>query len=162
VTIRLILAAMLLSFAAPALAGPPATLADAEFITGAWVGEGIAGAEAGETWSPAAGGQMVGHFYQLQTDGAVMFYELITLAPDGEGSLVMRLKHFAPDLAGWEAQEAEAAEAFPLTAVGEDRLEFSGLIYQLLEDGSLKVSVVTQTSSGDPETLEFLFRRAAD
>ena len=143
----------------PALAGPAATLADAAWLEGAWAGEGIGGAPAGEAWSAAAGGQMVGHFWQATGDGGVMFYEIITLGPDGQGSLVMRLKHFGPDLAGWEAQEAVAAEVFPLTAIAPGRLEFSGLVYALQDDGSLLVSVVVGTANGRQDRLEFRFRR---
>ena len=156
-----LLAALLALLPVPALAGPAATLADAAWLEGAWQGEGIGGAPAGEAWSAAAGGQMVGHFWQQTGDGGVMFYELITLAPDGAGSLVMRLKHFGPDLAGWEGQAADEAEVFPLTAVTPGRLEFSGLAYTLQGDGSLLVSVVVGSADGSRETLEFRFRRVA-
>lgn len=153
----LVLAALLLP--EPAVAGPPATLADAAWLVGDWEGEGIGGAMAGETWSASAGAQMAGHFRQTTADGGVMFYELMTLAPDGAGSLVLRLKHFGPDLAGWEGQGADQAEVFALTAVAPGRLEFSGLAYALLADGSLLISVVVGNTDGSRETLEFRFRR---
>lgn len=154
-----LLAALLALLSVPALAGPSATLADAAWLEGAWRGEGIGSAPAGEAWSAAAGGQMVGHFWQETGDGAVMFYELITLSTDGEGSLVMRLKHFGSDLAGWEGEGPDEAESFQLTAVAPGRLEFSGLVYALQDDGSLLVSVVTANADGSRETLEFRFRR---
>lgn len=154
-----IFSVLLVLLPVPALAGPTATLADAAWLEGSWQGEGIGGAPAGEAWSAAAGGQMVGHFWQETNEGAVMFYELITLSADGEGSLAMRLKHFGPDLAGWEGQGPDEAESFPLTAVAPGRLEFSGLVYALQDDGSLLVSVVVANADGSRDTLEFRFRR---
>jgi hypothetical protein len=144
---------------APKPAPKPAPIDTAAWLEGEWTGQGIGGAPAGETWS-RAGGQMVGHFWQLADDGSVMFYELITLAAADTGGLVMRLKHFGADLAGWEAQGAEAAESFPLTAWQDGRLDFSGLTYQRDGADGLIVRVVVQASAETQETLEFRFRRA--
>ena len=94
-----------------AYAAPPATLADVAWLQGSWEGEGIEGAPALEAYAPAAGGQMVGHFRQLNKDGTVMFYELITIVEEG-GSLAYRLKHFNADLTGWE--EKGKVVSFPL------------------------------------------------
>jgi hypothetical protein len=157
---RALLLAAALVLPAPALADPAATLADATWLEGAWVGEGIGGAPAGEVWSAAAGGQMVGHFWQATADDRVMFYELMMLASDGTGSLVLRLKHFGPDLAGWEGQAADQATAFPLTAMSPGRLDFPGLTYAMQPDGMLLVSVVVANADGSRATLPFRFRRA--
>ena len=43
-------------------------------------------------WAEPAGGTMVGMFRWLQA-GAVRFYELLTVEPEGDG-LVWRIKHF--------------------------------------------------------------------
>ena len=83
---------------------PAATIADMEWLAGSWEGAGIGGNPAGETFSFAGDGQMVGHFWQQDGSGGIAFYELITIVPDGD-SLVMRLKHFNGDLAGWEEKE---------------------------------------------------------
>lgn len=138
-----------------AFAAPAATLADLSWLQGNWEGEGIEGAPALEAYAPAAGGQMVGHFRQLNKDGSVMFYELITIVEEG-GSLTYRLKHFNADLTGWE--EKDKVVSFPLTDRKGDRLDFSGLVYERTGKDSMTASVKV-TEGGSQETLVFRFRR---
>lgn len=149
--------ALLAACSVPAWAGPPATLDEIAWLTGSWAGTGIAGAPAGETYSAPAGGQMAGHFWQLAPGGEVQFYELITIVPDGD-SLTMRLKHFGPDLGGWEGQPGSEAVEFPLTARDGDRWEFSGLIYQRIAPDALRIEVPISRSDGSNDTLVFDFR----
>ncbi|MEN7537958.1 DUF6265 family protein [Aurantiacibacter flavus] len=139
----------------PAIAGPPAELADLSWLEGQWVGDGIAGAEAGETWIAAGTAQLGGHFYQLAPNGDVMFYELMTIVPDGEGSLALVLKHFNADLSGWESKSATDAERFPLVALGDRKVTFGGLIYELGNDGVLHISVPIEDDAGEAQTLTF-------
>jgi len=153
-SLNLALAVMLLT-PATALAAPAATLADLAWLQGSWEGEGIAGAPALESYSAPAGGQMVGHFRQMRADGMVMFYEIITIVEQG-GSLAYRLKHFNPDLTGWE--EKDEVEAFPLTARSADRFEFSGLVYERTGPDAMTASVVVE-EKGKRDTLVFRFRR---
>lgn len=140
---------------ASAFAAPPASLADISWLQGSWEGEGIEGAPALEAYAPAAGGQMVGHFRQLDKDGSVMFYELITIVEDG-GSLAYRLKHFNADLTGWE--EKDKVVSFPLTDRKGDRLDFSGLVYERTGKDTMTASVQVN-EGGKTETLVFRFRR---
>lgn len=139
-----------------AQAAPPASLGDLAWLQGSWEGEGIGGAPALEAYSPATGGQMVGHFRQMKADGTVMFYELITIVEEG-GSLAYRLKHFNPDLTCWE--EKGEVEAFPLTARAGDRFDFSGLVYERTGKDSMTATVVIEGDGGKQETLVFRFRR---
>jgi hypothetical protein len=76
-----------------------ATLSDFAWLAGHWTGPGLAGA-AEETWTGPAGGSMLG-MYRLVREGKVVFYEILTLT-EKDGSVVLRLKHFNPDLTGWE------------------------------------------------------------
>ncbi|MBF9150344.1 DUF6265 family protein [Novosphingobium jiangmenense] len=140
---------------ASAMAAPPATLADIAWLKGSWEGEGIEGAPALEAYAPAAGGQMVGHFRQLNKDGTVMFYELITIVEEG-GSLAYRLKHFNADLTGWE--EKDKVVSFPLTDRKGDLLDFSGLVYERTGKNTMTASVQVN-EGGKTETLVFRFRR---
>lgn len=140
---------------ASAMAAPPARLADISWLQGSWEGEGIDGAPALEAYTPAAGGQMVGHFRQLNKDGTVMFYELITIVEEG-GSLAYRLKHFNADLTGWE--EKDKVVSFPLTDRKGDRLDFSGLVYERTGKNTMTASVQV-SEGGRTETLVFRFRR---
>jgi hypothetical protein len=66
---------------------------------------------------------MIGHF-RMTNDSGVVFYELLQVREEG-GSLVYRVKHFHPDLRGWE--EKDAAVDFPLVAIEADRIYFDGL-----------------------------------
>lgn len=137
-------------------AGPPARLADMAWLAGSWDGVGIGGAAATESWSPAAGGQIPGHFRQLSADGTVMFYELLALA-EKDGSLVLRLKHFNADLTGWE--EKATVREFPLTATSRDRWEFSGIGYQREGRNRMTVTVLVRNADKTQETLVFKLRR---
>lgn len=153
----LALAATIMSPATALAANPPpATLAELSWLTGAWEGEGIDGAPALEAYASAAGGQMVGHFRQLNKDGSVMFYELITIVEDG-GSLAYRLKHFNADLTGWE--EKGKVVAFPLTQAGKGRWDFSGLVYERTAADTMTATVIIHDDAGKEQALVFRFRR---
>ena len=78
---------------------PAAKDTDFSWLAGTWAGEGLGG-QVDEVWSAPAGGAMVGHF-RLMKDGKPVFYEILTLL-EVDGSLEMRLKHFNPDMTGWE------------------------------------------------------------
>ena len=78
---------------------PAAKVTDFSWLAGTWAGEGLGG-QVDEVWSAPAGGAMVGHF-RLVKYGKRVFYEILTLL-EVDGSLEMRLKHFNPDMTGWE------------------------------------------------------------
>lgn len=133
-------------------------IADLAWLEGAWEGEGIGGASATEVYSAPAGGQIVGHFRQLKPDGSVMFYELITIGMRG-GVLTYALKHFNPDLTGWE--ERDTVRAFPLSAATDGKWEFSGLTYERTGPDSMAATVTVKQKDGSTQTLAFRFRRKA-
>ncbi|MEJ2540716.1 MAG: DUF6265 family protein [Gemmatimonadota bacterium] len=136
-------------------AGPPtATLADAAWIQGHWVGEALGG-EAEEVWLPAAGGQMPGMF-RLVSDGEVAFYEIFTLVESG-GTLVLRLKHFDPVLAGWE--ERDETVVFPLVDHDATTLWFDGLTMERLGPDAMTVWVAMEDPDGGVTEGEFAYRR---
>ena len=125
------------------------------WLAGHWEGTGIDGAPASEIYSPAAGGQIVGHFRQLNSEGRVSFYELITLdAPNGQPRL--RLKHFNTDLTGWE--ERDVVREFPLRSRSRNRWDFSGLIIERTSQDRMQVQVEVD-EDGRRSTLEFRYRR---
>lgn len=152
---RILVFIAVLSAPAMATAAPAARLSDIAWLQGSWEGDGIEGAPALEAYAPPAGGQMVGHFRQLNKDGSVMFYELITIVEEG-GSLAYRLKHFNADLTGWE--ERDKVVSFPLTDRKGDRLDFSGLVYERTGKNTMTASVKVN-EGGKTETLVFSFRR---
>ena len=130
---------------------PAATLADVAWLAGAWEGEGLGGWNE-EVWSPAAGGAMVGHFRHVK-DGAVGFYELMTIV-ETDGSLELRIKHFHPDMRGWE--ERDDMVRFPLVRLDASTVWFDGLTYRRNDDGTLDVWV----AFGAGEEGAFRYRRA--
>ena len=133
-----------------------AELADLQWLEGAWEGEGINGALATEVYSAPAGGQMVGHFRQLDTDGSVLFYELITISQVGD-TIEYRLKHFDADLTGWETQKQ--VRRFPLLSKNQDSWNFYGLIIKREAADRMSITVRVRQDDGSNESLLFRYRR---
>jgi hypothetical protein len=135
---------------------PPANIADAQWLVGDWVGTGIDGAEAAESWLPPSGGTMVGVFVQEKPDGALMFTEHMYLAEE-KGSLVLKLKHFNPDLTGWE--EKDGMVRFRLLSIEPCAAFFSSLTYRCDGEDGLLVAVRMKSEGDAIEELVFRFQR---
>lgn len=135
---------------------PPATIAQAEWLIGDWAGTGFAGDAAAETWLPPSGGTMVGVFVQEKPDGSLFFTEHMYLAED-EGSLVLKLKHFDPDLTGWE--EKGEMVRFPLLSIAPCEAYFDRLTYRCDGDGGLLVAVQIRGEGDALEELVFRYKR---
>lgn len=114
---------------APQLA---ATIEDASWLAGRWVGTGFGG-QMEEAWAPPVGGQMVGHF-RYWRDGQPQFYEFLMMDVV-EAGVRMRVKHFNPDLVGWE--EKDAWHTFEPVSVGPEALLFSG--FEIRRDGADRI-----------------------
>lgn len=151
------------ALAAETMAGAPAKiapgrLADAEWLVGHWVGEGLGG-KLDEVYLPPAGGALSGTF-RLVKDGKVLFYELMTLV-ERDGGLVYRLKHFGPDLAGWEGQEAAATQEFPLVKLEPGVLWFGGMTLRRTGPDAMTIWVLIEEkrSGKAPHEERFDYRR---
>lgn len=138
--------------ARPGMPSPRASISDLKWLEGTWEGKGIAGADAVEVYSTAKGGQMVGHFRQLNPDGTIFFYELMTIT-EKDGTLHYRLKHFNADLTGWE--EKEVVRDFPLVAVDKDTWYFDDLT--LKRDGENGMIAGVRVQKKDGATMELSF-----
>ena len=136
---------------------PRATTAGLGWLTGRWVGEGIGGAPAQEVYSAPAGGSIAGHFVQEDGEGGVAFFEILQIA-EVDGSLVYRLKHFGPDLAGWE--EKDEVQSFPLIAIEDGALNFDGLTVRRDGEDGLLAAVLVREDDGGVEEYVFRYRRA--
>lgn len=136
---------------------PPATIADAEWLVGQWSGEGIGGAEAHESWLSPSGTTMVGTFVQELADGSIMFTEHMYLT-EQDGSLVVKLKHFNPDMTAWE--EKDGMLTFRLLAAEPCALYFSALTLRCTtaEEGEGGLVVSVRMRSDKPEVQELVFR----
>lgn len=137
-----------------AIAGAPrpaARVSDLRWLAGSWRGQGLYG-PAREVYSPPMGGQITGHFVQKKGAG-VGFMEIMSIA-EVDGSLEYRLKHFHPDLAGWE-ERAEVVR-FPLIAVERDSWHFDGLTIR--REGPDRMTAIVRIRGEDGATREAVFR----
>ncbi|QYU69663.1 hypothetical protein J4558_05875 [Leptolyngbya sp. 15MV] len=150
------LAAQETRVAPPGHVPPPATIAEAAWLVGDWVGSGIGGAGASEVWLPPTGPTMVGLFVQEQADGSIMFTEHMYLSEDA-GSLVVKLKHFNPDLTGWE--EKDGMVRFRLLSIEPCAAYFASLTYRCDGDDGLLVAVRMKSEGDTVNELVFRFRR---
>lgn len=140
----------------PRAAERTATIQDAAWLAGRWVGTGLGG-ELEEVWSPPAGGQMVGHF-RLLRDGKPQFYEFM-LIDVADGGVRLRLKHFNPDHTAWE--EKDGWVTFSPVSAGPDELAFSGL--RIVRNGADAITMKLRLRNGDQVSEETLqFRRAPE
>lgn len=97
------------------------TIGKLAWLSGVWRGRTGAGNDPiEEHWSEPMAGSMVGMFRLVQ-EGKVEFYELITIEEEPD-ALVLRIKHFYPDMKGWE--EKDESVAFHLCALSEGEAVF--------------------------------------
>lgn len=131
---------------------------DLSWLAGRWVGRGFGGARVEEVWTLPVNGSMTGSF-RLDRDDAPGFYEFFVLAPGDDGLLELRLKHFHPDLRGWETKDEFVR--FPLLKVEGRQAFFDGLTFsRAAYGGGLQVAVSVTGPSGDAHVERLDFRRA--
>jgi len=150
------LAAQETRIAPPDHVPPPATIAQAEWLIGDWVGTGIGGAGASEVWLPATGPTMVGLFVQEKPDGTILFTEHMYLSEDA-GSLVVKLKHFNADLTAWE--DKDGMVRFRLLSIGPCAAYFASLTYRCDGPDGLLVAVRMKSEGDQVNELVFRFKR---
>lgn len=135
-----------------------ARIEDVAWLAGHWRGKAFNGT-AEEMWMGPADTAMVGSYRYLQ-QGKTIFYELQTIVED-KGTLKLRLKHFNPDLSGWEDRSASSVIEFPLIRLGLKEAVFDGLSFKMLSDGSLQIYLKTE-QDGQLETESFHYFRVID
>ncbi|MDX2152471.1 MAG: DUF6265 family protein [Bryobacteraceae bacterium] len=135
---------------------PAATVADLAWLEGTWEGKGLGGGAAIEVYSSPAGGQIPGHFRQLRPDGAIQFYEFVSIT-ERDGTLHYRLKHFNPDLTGWE--EKAVVREFTLVAAEKDAWYFDGLTIRRNGKDGLVTAVRIGNKDGTTQEAVFHYRR---
>ncbi len=135
---------------------PPAQMEDVAWLAGNWSGPGIRGAPSHEAWLPPGADTMVGLFVQENGEGGLMFTEHMYIS-EVDGSLAVRLKHFNPDLIGWE--EREEMLTFRLVALEPCAAYFSGLTYRCANGENTQdgIVVAVRMSSEGPEVQELRF-----
>jgi len=68
---------------------------------------------------------MMGMFKHSSSEKGVTFYEFLNIIEE-ENGWVMKVKHFNPDLTGWE--EKNDYHTFELISISEDQIAFDGLV----------------------------------
>ena len=134
--------------------GAKATLADMAWLAGNWTGEGLGGISE-EMWSKPAGGAMVGT-YRLIKEGKPVFYEMCWLV-EHEGTIALRLKHFNPDLTGWE--EKDKTVDFRFIKKDGNRIYFTGLTFELSGNGGVNIYLALRQKDGTVREEVFRMRR---
>jgi hypothetical protein len=132
-----------------------AVITDVSWLGGRWVGEGLGGT-CEEMWTAPLAGHMLGTF-RLIKDEALDFSEFFMMAEEN-GSLTLKLKHFGPNLDGWEAKDKYVT--FRLIKVEGKTAWFDGLTYALDDDDVLHSYVAIKQKDGQMHEGEFRFTRA--
>jgi hypothetical protein len=140
---------------APGQSSPAATIADMAWLAGHWTGDGLGG-RSEEIWSPPEHGVMMGMYRHIQDDKPV-FYEFLTLAEE-RGSLVLRLKHFHPDLTGWEEKDKHVS--FPFVAKRGGVIHFEGMSFQPQGDALTVYLAIENKKDGSVREAVFRYTRA--
>lgn len=141
-------------FLAPTARAQGASIEDAAWLAGRWVGEGFGG-QMEEAWAPPVGGQMVGHF-RYWRDGEPQFYEIM-LIDVVEAGVRMRVKHFNPDFTAWE--DRGDWHTFEPVSAGPDALIFDGL--EIRREAEDRIVMTIRLRRGDAVEEEILrFQRA--
>ena len=124
---------------------PPATIEQLDWLVGQWSGTGIGGAPAHESWLPPVGTTMVGTFVQEDGESGIRFTEHLYIMEE-EGTLIMRLKHFNPDMTSWE--EKDETTDFKLIGIEPCAAYFHALTLRCDGDDGL-VAAVRMGSGGE-------------
>ena len=98
---------------------------DYSWLVGTWKGDGFGGISE-EIWSEPHNGTMMGMYRHIK-DGELIFYEFLLLDESG-----LRLKHFHPDLKGWE--EKDETTFFEMVEYSADKLIMKGLTFERKSD----------------------------
>jgi hypothetical protein len=130
-----------------------ATVAQLGWMVGRWsAAEGESRIE--EIWSPPDAGIMMGSFRWLK-GGETSLYEFMLLKP-GPAGLELHIKHFSPDLVGWEGKDASTA--FDLVELDDREALFyprasgsSGwAVYRIADDGWLEFEELSEEEGAEP------------
>jgi hypothetical protein len=133
-----------------------------QWMAGAWAGN-IDGDRIEEHWSSNDGDTLMGMFRWLKGD-AVYLYEFMLISKSELG-VTLQIKHFRPDLVGWE--EKDDAVTFYFQTLEGNTVTFDNgkygdlnrVLQYTLTDGGQLISTVYSSVSGEPNRYEFIYSR---
>lgn len=145
---------ILISASALAQSPPPAKLDTLAGLPGRWLGESPNGPMEA-VFSPMRFGKMVGHITYWNDAG----YRLIELVSyeERDGSLVYKVKHFSPDLAGREEKDVSVERR--LIGIEGKKLVFENMAV-LLQADDLSITLHLVGQDGSASDLELAYRRS--
>ena len=126
------------------------------WISGTWHGEAFGGITE-EIWSEPSGGSMMATF-KLIVDEKVTFYE-IEVIREIENTLILQLKHFGPDLKGWETKD-ETVD-FPLKYMTPNKVVFEGMSFEKVSDNEMNIYVDIKEND-KIETVKFNYKKQTE
>ena len=125
---------------------------DYAWLEGTWVGDGFGGSSE-EIWSaPSEDGTMMGVYRHHNADGSLNFYEFLVLDETG-----LRLKHFTPDLVGWETKEDFLT--FKMVEYTKDKITLKGLSFERKSKNDLEIRLKMRMGDGELTTEVFTMKR---
>ncbi|MBR9918227.1 hypothetical protein GYB29_11250 [bacterium] len=127
----------------------PFDINDYSWLVGSWKGDGFGGISE-EIWSKPENGVMMGMYRHLKDDKLV-FYEFLILDKTG-----LRLKHFHPDLKGWE--EKNETTFFQMIDCSPTKIEMKGLIFEKKSENLIEIRLKLNRN-GKVETEVFTMSR---
>ena len=130
------------------IGSPKADIEQVEWIIGYWRGDAFGG-KVQEVWTPPMGGSMMCAF-TLIVAHKIKFYEFVTISEENN-SLILRLKHFHPDLKGWEPQDKTVD--FKLVKITDDRIYFDGFTFEKDGHDAINIYVLLQNGSVNEEII---------
>lgn len=129
-------------------------ISELQWLVGYWSGTGLGG-ECEEVWMPPVDGHMIGTF-RFWDEGKLVFSEFMHLIQEEE-SITLKIKHFNPDLSGWE--EKEEWTTFSLIELGEKKAQFDGLTIE--RKGEELVILVELGEKGENKLEKFTYHKKA-
>lgn len=136
------------------MTSPAATISSIDWLAGHWKGEAFGGI-AEEIWSPPADGSMMFSF-RLLDKGVVSFYEFGHLI-EIDGTLLLQLKHFDPNLSGWEEKDENID--FRLVKIEENKFYFDDLTIERISDKEINMYVEVGEEDGTSNEVTFNYHR---
>jgi len=114
---------------------------DYAWLAGNWVGDGFGGTSE-ELWSqPSEDGTMMGVYRHHNANGSINFYEFMLLDESG-----LRLKHFNPNMEGWETKEEYVT--FEALEFSKNQIKLKGLTFENKSETEMEIRLKMNTKEG--------------